>query len=398
MSLLPISDWTLRPTKEIVAEFTEKSKGPNDPPKGDKSGANLVCRTRINPLDFYAYLRARFGEPNGFFQKLFPANSANLLHWDYYLQCGETKITIYGLTREVRLIASCEMTDPDWLEFFVALKREFGRLGKEKSNIQKSFEKWHIFQNKYAAIADTCAELHGDITDETEQTINAIAYGVNEVAEGYSDLMKEISARANRIYGKCLQLRLLTPILFEAFINYMVLCLAKRELRSENDFWPSFKVMPFHEKLEKLHDLCVGIDTKLDLSTDTAKKFLRVRSSRNDHLHGNYNPESDFIERVYFDGKIPIYETGGDVVKLYWEKMEEYIDPNRAIEDYEVTLLFVAEVMGYLKHPYREQFDILLDDALPGWDLNRKIMGKLFPNELVQLYHEGLKYDDEISS
>lgn len=397
MKLLPIANWELMSQKEIFGELSSRSEVMAAKSNKAKTGSVLVLRSHIRPLDLYTYLRARFGPPNGLVQKLFSANSANLLHWDYYIRTGDSRIIIHGMTREAHIITSYEISDTEWLTFFDELKRDFARFGREKSAVQKSLERWHVFQNKYAAIADTCAELHGDISDETRQATEVVSYGSNGLSsDQYAELMKAISARANRIYGKCLQLRLLTPILFESFINYLVLCLAKPDLRKRENFWPDFREMAFHEKLKNLDQLCLGFKGAIVLSTDTAKSFLRVRSDRNDYLHGNFNPETDFIEKVYFDGKIPLYEVGGDRVKLYWMTMESYIDPEGAVEDYEATLLFVAEVMGYLEDPYRQSFEILLEEALPGWDLNRKILGKLFPAEVVQIHYEALRYDDEI--
>ncbi|MER8447386.1 hypothetical protein NKH52_29875 [Mesorhizobium sp. M1066] len=47
--------------QEVVEWVTRDRK-----PKKKKGGAILAVRSRLRPVDIYCYLKARFGEPNGF--------------------------------------------------------------------------------------------------------------------------------------------------------------------------------------------------------------------------------------------------------------------------------------------------------------------------------------------
>ena len=87
------------------------------------------------------------------------------MHWDFQLKAENEDVYICGYLREVHLTVSEKLTDEEWKELINAIKADFSRVAKDKSAIVKSFEKYILFQNKYAAIANLCADLHANILD-----------------------------------------------------------------------------------------------------------------------------------------------------------------------------------------------------------------------------------------
>ena len=143
---LNVETWRASTPAE-VAEFLDASKKPKA-----RRRESLAVRTKLRAVDVYAYLRARFGEPNGFQNFLRKDDSDNIVHWDFQLKAGDEDVYICGHLRQVHLIVSEEMSDEGWKALINAIKADFGRVAKAKSAIVKNFEKYILFQNKYSAI------------------------------------------------------------------------------------------------------------------------------------------------------------------------------------------------------------------------------------------------------
>src|SRR5207249_4823888 len=75
---LDVERWRASTPQEMVEYFSGK-RSPHEGP----SGSILIIRKHLRPVDVYAYLRARFGEPNGFQNVLRRDDSDNLVHWDF---------------------------------------------------------------------------------------------------------------------------------------------------------------------------------------------------------------------------------------------------------------------------------------------------------------------------
>jgi len=228
---LDIASWRKTTPKEMAGFY--KSKGTGKKKRTPNRSGFLVVRTRLRPADIYAYLRARFGTPNGF-QNLFRRDdSDNWIHWDFNLKAGDVDVYIAGTSRDIHFMIGEKMTDEDWRDLIVGLKADFGRLGREKSAMMRSFEKFVVFQNKYVTLADLCAEMHESITNMPPAQTTLPDVTTKRSLKKYTADIKRLSKRATDLYGDCLKLRLLTPIMAEAFINMVILVFCKDEVRND---------------------------------------------------------------------------------------------------------------------------------------------------------------------
>src|ERR1019366_355055 len=158
---LEVQSWR-PPTKEETLRWLDsKNPGSEERPKTSA----LMVRQHLTPVDVYCYLKARFGEPNGFQNWLRDDTSDNWIHWDYYLKADDQDVYLCGMSREIHLMLSEKMTDENWRNLVLAIKADYGRVGSEKSAVLKSLEHWVTFPNKFVEIADICAELHAGIVD-----------------------------------------------------------------------------------------------------------------------------------------------------------------------------------------------------------------------------------------
>jgi hypothetical protein len=212
---LDVEGWRISSSAELSA-FVRDSDKP-----GERARRQLLAvRTHLKPVDVYTYLKARFGEPNGI-QNLFRKDSSdNLVHWDFNLKAGKEDVYIAGTSREVHIIVSEQLSDEQWKQLILAIKADYRRMVGEKSAILKSLEKYVLFQNKYVALADLCAELHSRIVD-APPPIDVIEPNDNkESLEASHEAMKRQAKRIEQLFGDCLKLRLLMPIMAEAYIKH----------------------------------------------------------------------------------------------------------------------------------------------------------------------------------
>ena len=106
---LTVGAWLKCGPRELSAYLASKSAGP--PRRKPKRGQMLVVRAQLRPVDVYAYLRARFGTPNGIQNLLRADDSDNLFHWDYLLKSDDAHIYISGTSREIHFFLSEALSD-----------------------------------------------------------------------------------------------------------------------------------------------------------------------------------------------------------------------------------------------------------------------------------------------
>lgn len=385
-----VSAWRLASKEELIA-FTEgKIK-----PRGSEGGC-LVVRSRLSQVDMYSYLRARFGIPNGFQNFLRKDDSDNLVHWDFNVMAGEVHIYILARMRDVVIMVGEPMTDEDWKSLILALKMDFGRIGLAKSKILQSFEKFVVFQNKFAVLANLCADLHASIIDSPEVIRKLPRVSEEANIDELKSTIESIAKRATDLYGDCLKLRLLTPIMAEAFLNMLILTFCKDEVRNDKARYNAFLRDIIPERLAKLSVNCVGFERDVDPKSNTYRDFLRVINRRNFALHGSVDPIREQIETVYFEGKRPLFADNGDHLLKLFEHLERIYAPQEVARDYEATHLFLAEVLDLLSPRYRSFFEHVIDDPYPGYEVKTKRVTKILPSYNGAMLVPGERYDDDL--
>lgn len=387
-------------TKEEMREYLEdvrKKTGRED--RGSRYGSVLAVRQQLSPVDMYCCLKARFGEPNGFLNFLRNDSSDNWIHWDFNLKANGEDVYISGTYREVHFMLSEKLADEDWPVLLQRIKADFGRMGPDKTTVLRTLEKWVIFPNKFIAVSNICAALHGEIVKDIKALL----------PEGFPRLSSHATARsqkkrfgrlANRmvdLYRNCLELSLITPVLAEAFINMAILILCRKEIRDNARQFDAFLRSQIDAKIFDLPYKCHGFAKQIDPNASAYKNFKRVMDKRNHVIHGNIDPEREQIEVVYFEGKRPLFKEPGDHIAKRFAALIHQYEPEAVVRDYEETHEFLAYVADSLEPNLRSEFWQLMEDPYPGYDPSRKITGALLPDATVICHPEGVRYDDELA-
>src|ERR1700722_18577774 len=98
---LDVQTWRPTTPDEWRVYYDRKSITPRRRPK---RACSLFVRAHLRPVDMYAYLRARFGPPNGLQNFLRNDDSDNLIHWDFNLKSAGADIYIAGHSREIHFL------------------------------------------------------------------------------------------------------------------------------------------------------------------------------------------------------------------------------------------------------------------------------------------------------
>jgi hypothetical protein len=387
---LEVSAWRTATSEELIA-FHKGKLGRRKSPS-----SLLVVRKRLTQADMYAYLRARFGMPNGFQNYLRKDDSDNLVHWDFNLRAAEVDVYIEGRMRDIVILVSEPRSDENWKALILAIKADFGRLGQQKSQMLKSFEKFVIFQNKFSTLANLCGELHASIVDAPPPIRALPRIKSKQSIRHVKSAMDKIAKRATNLYGDCLKLRLLTPIMAEAFLNMMILAFCKPEIRDNSVLYGAFVREKIPQRLKLLSENCFGFARSVDPSSDTYTDFLRVMNARNFAIHGNVDPIREHIETVYFEGKRPLFADNGDHLLKLFEHLELINAPRDVVKDYETVHLFLVELQNLLSPKFRDFFGHVIDDPYPGFELKVKRVTKILPSHTAAMMFPNERRDDEL--
>lgn len=379
--------------REKTYETIERAEENKDSP----TRKALILQNTVSPLDAYTYLRARFGQPNGMQTFLAKDDSDNLFHWDYYVKAGSQTVTFTGATQEVHVWLEEELTDDQWLDFIENLKKDFGRVGKEKSAILSSLEKWSIFPNQYLSIANRCADLHHDLTTALP-TLKKLLFksGLRANDPSFPTLAKRQGKLMTKVTTASTELTILMPVMFESFLGLLIACLIKPELKRNRRMFETFIRSALDVKLMDLANRCNGFKRPILDDNDVFRRFWHVVNKRNDIIHGNIDPVRNSLDIVYFDGKRPLYRTGGDRIVSFWKGLIDQYKPDEVVADYILTHEFIGEILDHLAPPVRAGIQQIMADTQPGWDDKRKIFGTLFPGHLSTVFFGGLRYDSDL--
>jgi hypothetical protein len=358
----------------------------------------LAARRTFSPVDIYCYLKARFGKPNGFQTFLARDSSDNWIHWDYNLKVAGEDVYISGTYREVHFMLSETLADRDWFSFFKAIKTDFGRVGKDKSAVQHSLEKWIIFPNKYIAMTEVCADLHSKVVEDKKLLIpDAFEFPwKDEIDQQQAHHFQEMARRISDLYQNSLKLALITPVMAEAFLNMVILILCRKEIRDNERQLDAFLRSQIDAKIFDLPYKCRGFVNKIDANAETYKNFKRVMDKRNHAIHGNVEPERERIEVVYFEGKRPLFEEPGDHVAKKLEAPFRQYSPEQILKEYEDTHAFLQYLGECLEPSLRAEFWQLMEDPYPSYNVSQKMVGALLPVRTVVAHGQGMRYDDDL--
>lgn len=396
MSYFDPETWRKFSQKEHL-DYLDTFNKYNRESKDAERGNILVVQNLVSPLDLYTYLKARFGEPNGMQTLLRADDSDNMFHWDYYLKSGDRRLFFIGATQEVHIQTQDHLNDGEWFKLIGDLKKDFGRIGKQKKAMLDTFEKWSLFPNHFLSVANRCADSY----DKLRGSLDALSRDAPKFIFSLDDpksksrAKKENAILAN-ITSAAVDLSILTPVMFESFLGLLIACFIKPEVKKNDRLHSAFVRSQLDVKLFDLHNKCNGFARLIEPSNSVMKRYWNAVNRRNDTIHGNVDPVKNSLDTVYFDKKVPLFRSGNDRIKSFRENLIEQYKPHTVLEDYDTAHEFIYEIANHMEAKFRDSLFVVMEDSQPGFDEKRNKFGKLFPDHVMSFYMPGLRYDYEL--
>jgi len=364
--------------------------------KAPKNPSRLLRITEgIKPVDLYTYLYGRFGTPNGFQNALRQDHSENLIHWHYTLHAEGEAIEIMAMTYRIELWfpeAFCFSAEPA-SDFVSALKADFSHYGKEMSAIRKSLERWVMFINPYYRLRSSIDRML-----LRAQALQDAFSGFPHHPVTSADMKlfeAEFSERADKFdehFGLALSIRMLAPVMAEAFVNLVIYVLGKADVKSDTRVYDSVKRANIDVRVRALHLYCERFQKPVNYESEACKDFQTMMNGRNELLHGNVEPETTYHEEIFFDDTVPLFVETKDFYSRSFGHREVH-SIEKAEADIEAVDALINEVLSCLSSSAREEMKLILETQELGFNRDTKRIGILFSGVLFDGFMVGKDSD-----
>ncbi|MGB8193722.1 MAG: hypothetical protein WCF67_17450 [Chitinophagaceae bacterium] len=347
---------------------------------------------KISPLLLYSYLQARFGPPNGFVMLLKNASSDNLIHWQYSIAAPQSEIHIWGKTAGLEITIKSDpeirLSEKDWDILISNLLSEFKKYHKQMKDVQSEFEHWALFINPFARIEHTIKDY---VLQLERLNLKEVGYYKPGSRESYEQYMKELrrwTKNINKAAAIGTTIRMLCPVMAEAFVNLILLLFRKEEYKEDERLYDSLLRQQIDIRVKTLHIHCTCFPKQIDSGSSAFRNFHSLMNRRNDFLHGNIDPKRLFVEEVWFDHRfIPLFEKDEGVIRKMMRHYCANVEPENAIGDFQAVSDFIELVLMAMDDSSLHLFVQLLADRMPGINKKTKRLGVLFPSQyLVENY------------
>ncbi len=393
LTFLDPENWRAASPKELIHHYHVKIKSKK------YRASEIFFEKYLSPVDVYTYLKARFGEPNGFSNFLKSRGSDNLIHWDYLLICEDVAINIMGANRSVEVIISKNITDDGWRVFVENFRKAYQKHAKKKSEIFKNLEEWSVFINRYSELCSEAEKQYDKIIELKDFKFKTPPIPPEkDMMDEWNEQFDGLTNNFHELQQACLNLKLLTPILVEAFINLLILVLCKKEIRENKRIYDARIREDLHIKISSLHLTCDKFSKPVDTNSAEYKNFHSIMNNRNWFFHGNADPYKDRLETVYFEKNTPLYKTPGNLYDKYFGALLNMIRPTEVLEDYIKAHEFIIHVVNCIEQEHQEQIWFMLESNRLGYNEKEKRFGVLFSNSLYSMLLPEMKTDEGLFS
>ena len=279
----------------------------------------------------------------------------NYIYWHYVISIEGYYIhfldNLKGL--EVLIQGSDSFSEEDWKILIKKLKDDYKRYGPDKSKVLNSLEERNIFINPHTRLSSTICELiqRLESLDLSKPSIDKPS--INELQNWIRNITE-----AMRL-GTCL--KAIIPVWGESCVNLIFYLLRKRKVVGDKRICDFFVQQPIDVKIKTLHLYCNGFKDGVDFSKKQFSNFISLMQYRNDYLHGNIKPEQLKVEKIMYDGKIPIFQDERGFLIRTVENSLHQIKKEDVLKDIDTTKEFISFILSYLEENYHKKISRSLE-------------------------------------
>jgi hypothetical protein len=211
-----------------------------------------------------------------------------------------TEVGILGL-------AALEESDKD--EFVRQVKGHFAQCQVAMAGVRKSLEHWVEFVNPYQRLRRSITALNDELLalnlDPRGDSIPDMVV-MRDSAE-FERRWKEQAVKYSRAIGLSFGIRLMLPVMAEAFVNLLLYMLMKPELKKDERLSENTIRQHIDIRIKSLSHNCTGFKQPIDYTNDACKRHHSLVNRRNDLLHGNVVIDQLRFNEICFNGTVPIF-------------------------------------------------------------------------------------------
>lgn len=345
-------------------------------------------QNQIKPADFYCYLYARFGPPNGIQNFLRADHSDNLIHWEWTLQAEDRLYLIQGHNFRTEIWVSGPALEAASLDVLIAdIKQSFPQHGKSMGEIRSKLENWVEFINPYqrirAAVDCLDKELASlEVPSKEDQPKSVTDF---DSPEEWSKVWNSHAQTISRATGLCFGIRSMLPVMAEAFVNLLMYMQMKPELKGDDRLRENLFRQPIDVRVRSLSHNCLGFERAVDYSHEACRRYHSLVNERNDLLHGNVVVDKLKFNELYFNERVPVFKSYSTMWERAFGVAQSSVGLNLLRNEREVVDEFIDYVISCLKENIQMHVRALLQQRDLGLSLDDGHLGMLFSGRLVDM-------------
>lgn len=297
-------------------------------------------------------------------------------------------ILIMGLNMrtEIHLLGQWNPAELSCQQMIDFLKNDYAKYGKQMSEFRKnSLEHWDLFVNPYQNIRAATMQLAKDLdaldlNPESEKVNNPTTHiEYQNIKEKWTSLME----RYHRGVGLALGIKIMTPILAEAFINLVIYLLCKPDIKSNIRLYESIIRANIDIKVQSLHVNCIGFKRPIDWASAACSKYNGIVNERNDLLHGNVCIDKLKFQDIYFKGTVPVFT---EYRTMWQQSIGVAINAsglNEVKSGLQIIRDFESYIMSCMDDNIQTELKMIINKRDLGLNRSTSRVGILFPDYLV---------------
>jgi hypothetical protein len=319
----------------------------------------------VSPLDLYVYLKARFGPPNDVMMVTRAAGLENLIQWGYALTSGGHLFRLHGTSGRVEFIGE-RLPPNDWRALIAAIKQDFARFGQQMKEVRQSLTRWSLFINPFRRVQMTVSHFAARLRSFEIKEPGPSAMAMTQVeAEAYDEAFAMWMGATQYASVAGTTVRMLTPVVAEAFVNFVLFVLAKSDIRRDDRLYNSLVRQEVDVRVRALHVHCDGFQRPVDTDAQPFKDFQTLMNGRNDFLHGNVDPQRlafdvMFVDIFHTEQTIPLFRDDRSFLARYLANALKFVEPETALKDLDIVMRFIEHVLAHLDDKARARLTLLL--------------------------------------
>jgi hypothetical protein len=361
----------------------------------DKEGSwdvyNYInSESKLSPLALYKFLKARFGSPNGSGMLFKTDSTDNLTHWHYTLLSGNSNLQLMGTASfiiiTVRLPKGVEVSNDPWTQLIANLNGVYAKYAKQMGIVHGQLEKWSLFINPYQRLHEILNRLVTDLEKINLSQVNELQTTATEKErKSFYKKYKKWVVDIDNATALGSTIRMLSPVMGEAFINLLIFAFEKKEFKENREKHEEFIRQQIPDRIKNLYINCDFFERPIDENAAEYKGYLRVINYRNVLLHGNVDPDRLKVGDVYFDERvIPLFVKDESIIKKMLSINSKNAEKKQALADYKAVVDFIAFVLMLVEAKHLRIFVEILGNRIPGINKKNGRLGALFGNSSAE--------------